>query len=129
MVWYFDRSFREVIDVGGTGDSHGDITVTNGDVTLDRGGDVVGTYATTQISARVGKSDGSQERKTDISVSIDGSTIYTTALVLASPGTPPTGKNAHTTIAGIGTYAGARGEMILEPLSAESYKVTFYFVK
>ena len=129
LVWYFERTYREVIDVGVSGDSHGDITVTNGGVSSELDGEVVGSYATTQISARVGKADGSQDRKTDISVSMDGSTIYTTSLVTATPGTPPTEKTAHAIVGGTGTYAGARGEMILEPLSAESYKVTFYFIK
>jgi len=129
LVVFFERSYREVIDVGVSGDSHGDITVTNGGVSSELGGEVVGSYATTQISANVGKSDGSQDRKTDISVSVSGSTIYTTSLVTAAPGTPPTEETRHAIIGGTGSYAGARGEMILEPLTSTSYKVTFYFIK
>lgn len=128
LVWYFDRTFREVIDVGTQGDSHGDITVTNGNVSEVRGGKAVGAYATSQITASVLIPGGRQNRKTDISITIADSAIYTTALVTANAGTPPATTIAHAIIGGTGKYSGVRGEMILKPLSATRYKVSFFFV-
>lgn len=128
LVWYFDRTFREVIDVGTQGDSHGDITVTNGNVSEVRGGKAVGAYATSQITASVLIPGGRQNRKTDISITIADSAIYTTALVTANAGTPPTTTIAHAILGGTGKYSGVRGEMILKPLSATRYKVSFFFV-
>jgi hypothetical protein len=128
LVWYFDRTFREVIDVGTQGDSHGDITVTNGNVSEVRGGKAVGAYATSQITASVLIPGGRQNRKTDISITIADSAIYTTALVTANAGTSPATTTAHAIIGGTGKYSGVSGEMILKPLSATRYKVSFFFV-
>jgi hypothetical protein len=128
LVWYFDRTFREVIDIGRTGDSHGDVTVTNGNVSEVPGGSAVGTYVTSQLTASVAIPGGPQERKTDISIKVGKGVIYTTALVSANAGTPPTKVSAHAIIGGTGKYSGVSGEMILKPLSATRYKVSFFFV-
>lgn len=128
LVWYFDRTFREVIDVGGTGDTHGDITVTNGGVSETRGGKAVGSYVTSQLTASIAIPGGRQDRKTDISIKVGRGVIYTTALVAANAGTPPRTTSAHAIIGGTGKYAGVSGEMILKPLSDTRYKVSFYFV-
>jgi hypothetical protein len=53
LVWFIDRTYREVIDIKGDGDNTGDITVTNGTISETRGGEAVGTYATSQITAAV----------------------------------------------------------------------------
>ena len=127
LVWYFDRTFREVIDVGSPGDSYGDISVTNGNVSEVRGGKAVGSYVTSQITARVNIPGGRQDRKTDIAISVNGGVIYTTALVAANAGTPPTKTTAHAIIGGTGKYSSVSGEMILKPLSATRYKVSFFF--
>ena len=129
LVWYFDRTVREVIDVGAASHSRGDITVTNGKVTEVPGGTSVGTYSTTQITANVLVPGGEQERKTDISIKVGKGVIYTTALVTASAGTPPTSTTTHAIIGGTGKYSGVSGEMILKPISATRYKLSFYFVK
>ena len=128
LVWYFDRTFREVIDVGGEGASHGDITVTNGNVSEVKGGKAVGSYTTSQITTRVLIPGGREDRKTDISISVDDGVIYTTAIVAANGGTPPTKTAAHAIIGGTGKYSGVSGEMILTPLNASRYKVSFFFV-
>ena len=129
LVWYFDRTFREVIDVGDQGNTHGDITVTNGNVSEVRGGNAVGSYTTSQISARVLIPGGREDRKTDIGIQVNGGVIYTTAIVAANGGTPPTKTSAHAIIGGTGKYSGVSGEMILKPLSASRYKVSFFFVE
>lgn len=129
LVWYFDRTFREVIDAGTQGDSHGDITVTNGNVSEVRGGKGVGTYSTSQITTSILIPGGRQNRKTDIGIDVGNGVIYTTALVAANAGTPPTKTTAHAIIGGTGEYSGVSGEMILKPLSATRYKVSFFFVE
>jgi hypothetical protein len=128
LVWYFDRTFREVIDIGATGDSHGDVTVTHGNVTEVAGGAAVGAYVTSQLTAFIAIPGGRQSRKTDISIKMGKGVIYTTALVEANAGTPPTKTTAHAIIGGTGKYSGVSGEIILKPLSATRYKVSFFFV-
>jgi hypothetical protein len=93
-----------------------------------RGGKAVGAYETSQINASVLIPGGRQNRKTDISITIADSAIYTTALVTANAGTPPAATTAHAIIGGTGKYSGVSGEMILKPLSATRYKVSFFFV-
>ncbi len=128
LVWYIDRTFREVIDIKGDGDNVGDITVTNGTISETRGGESVGTYATSQITAAVAIPGGRQNRQSNVAFNVDGNTIYTTALVAANAGTPPTTRTVHAIIGGTGKYSGARGEMVLRPLSDTRYKVSFFFV-
>lgn len=128
LVWFIDRTYREVIDIKGDGDNTGDITVTNGTVSETRGGEPVGTYATSQITAAVAIPGGRQSRQTTVAFSVGNNTIYTTALVSANASTPPQTKITHAIIGGTGKYSGARGEMILRPLSDTRYKVSWYFV-
>jgi len=129
LVVYFDRTFREVIDVGTQGSSHGDITITNGNVSDAAGGKSVGSYSTSQITVSVLIPGGRENRKTDIGITVGKGVIYTTALVAANAGTPPTSTTAHAIIGGTGKYAGVTGEMILKPLSATQYKVSFFFTE
>ena len=89
LVWYIDRTYREVIDIKGDGDNTGDITVTNGTISEIRGGEPVGTYATSQITAAVAIPGGRQSRQTMLAFEIGKNTIYTTSLVTANAGTPP----------------------------------------
>ena len=128
LVWFIDRTYREVIDIKGDGDNVGDITVTNGTVSETRGGEPVGTYATSQITAAVAIPGGRQNRQTTLAFNVGDNTIYTTALVSANAGTAPQTTITHAIIGGTGKYSGARGEMILRPLSDTRYKVSWYFV-
>jgi hypothetical protein len=128
LVWYIDRTYREVIDIKGDGDNTGDITVTNGTISEVRGGEAVGTYATSQITAAVAIPGGRQSRQTMLSFKVGKNTIYTTSLVTANAGTPPRKKIIHAIIGGTGEYSGVRGEVILRPLSDTRYKVRWFFV-
>ena len=128
LVWFIDRTFREVIDIKGDGDNVGDITVTNGTVSETRGGEPVGTYATSQITAAVAIPGGRQNRQTTLAFSVGNDTIYTTALVSANAGTAPQTKITHAIIGGTGKYSGARGEVLLRPLTDTRYRVAFFFV-
>ena len=128
LVWYIDRTYREVIDIKGDGDNTGDITVTNGTVSEVRGGEPVGTYATSQITAAVAIPGGRQSRQTMLAFEVGKNTIYTTSLITANAGTPPRNKITHAIIGGTGEYSGVRGEVVLRPLSDTRYKVSWYFV-
>jgi hypothetical protein len=129
MVLYLDRTYREVIDVGAAGDSHGDITVTHGNLSATAGGKNVGTYATSQLTAIMTIPGGPQNRKTDMTLVLDKGTIYTTSLVAANGGTPPKKPAAFAIIGGTGKYIGAAGELTLNPTSDSRYKATLHFVR
>jgi hypothetical protein len=128
LVWYLDRTFREVIDIGKEGNSVGDLTVTNGNISETRGGKAVGTYVTSQITARVLIPGGREDRKTDLAMSVGNNTIYATSLIAANGGTPPSKLTMFAITGGTGKYAGVRGQMALKPLSASRYKISFTFV-
>jgi|TARA_B100001093_G_scaffold512249_1_gene581745 hypothetical protein len=128
LVWFIDRTYREVIDIKGDGDNTGDITVTNGIISEVRGGEPVGTYSTSQITAFVAIPGGRQNRQTTLAMKVGKNTIYTMALVSANAGTPPRKKITHAIIGGTGKYSGVRGEVVLRPLTDTLYRVSFYFV-
>jgi hypothetical protein len=128
LVWFIDRTYREVIDIKGDGDNVGDITVTNGTISETRGGEPVGTYATSQITAAVAIPGGRQNRQSNFALMVGDNTIYTTALIAANAGTPPRKKFTYAIIGGTGEYSGVSGEVVLRPLSDTRYKVSFFFV-
>ena len=128
LVWYLERTFREVIDIGKEGDSVGDLTVTNGNISETRNGKAVGSYVTSQITASVLIPGGRQDRKTDLALTVGKDTIYATSLVAANAGTPPTKRTLMAITGGTGTYSGARGQIVLRPLSDTQYKVSFFFI-
>lgn len=128
LVWYLDRTFREVIDIGKEGDSVGDLTVTNGNISETRNGKAVGSYVTSQITVSVLIPGGRQDRKTDLALTVGNNTIYATSLVAANAGTPPTRRTLMAITGGTGKYSGARGQIVLRPLSDTQYKVSFFFV-
>ena len=128
LVWYLDRDYREVIDIKGDGANAGDITVANGSISETRGGKAVGTYAFVGVEASVAIPGGRITRSGNTSLTINGSTIYTTTLVSTNAGLPPTDKFVHAIIGGTGEYSGVRGEVIVKPLSDTRMKYSFYFV-
>ncbi len=128
LVWFIDRTYREVIDVKGDGDNVGDITVTNGTISETRNGEPVGTYATSQITVAVAIPGGRQNRQTTLALTVGDSTTYTTALIAANAGTPPRTKFVHAIIGGTGKYSGVRGQVVLRPLSDTTYRVAFFLV-
>ena len=129
MILYFDRNYREVIDLGKTGDSHGDITITHGNLSSTPGGKNVGTYASSQITAVMTIPGGPQSRKIDMSMKLDKGMIYTTSLMSANGGTPPTKPVAYAIIGGTGKYMGVAGQVTLNPISDTGYKATLHFVR
>ena len=128
LVWYLERTYREVIDIGKEGDSVGDLTVTNGNISETRNGKAVGSYVTSQITVSVLIPGGRQDRKTDLALTVGKDTIYATSLVAANAGTPPTKRTLMAITGGTGKYSGARGQIVLRPLSDTQYKASFFFV-
>ena len=128
LVWYLDRDFRDTIDIKGDGDSHGDITVANGTISETRGGKAVGTYALVGVYATVNIPGGRIDRSVNQALTVGKSTIYMTTLVSTNAGVPPADTFTHAIIGGTGKYSGARGEVIVKPLSDSRFKYRFFFV-
>jgi hypothetical protein len=129
FVIYMDRSYREVIDVGTAGDSHGDITVSNGSLSQKPGGKSVGTYATSQVTVIMDIPGGRQNRNVDMSFMLGKDAIYSTALIEANGGTPPRKASAFAIVGGTGKYAGAAGELMMTAISPTRYKVTLHLMR
>ncbi|MCF8530800.1 MAG: hypothetical protein K9G05_04450 [Candidatus Nanopelagicales bacterium] len=128
FVWYLDRDFREIVDIKGDGNTAGDITIANGTISETRGGKGVGTYALVGVEATLNIPGGRLDRSVNTALTVGKSTIYLTTLVSTNAGVPPTNSFKHAIIGGTGKYSGARGEVVVKPLSATRFKYSFYFV-
>jgi hypothetical protein len=128
FVWYLNRDFRETIDIKGDGNTAGDITVANGTISETRGGKAVGTYAIVGVEATLNIPGGRIDRSVNTALTVGKSTIYLTTLVATNAGLPPKNSFAHAIIGGTGKYSGARGEVVVKPLSDSRFKYSFYFV-
>lgn len=128
LVWYLDRNFREIVDIKGDGNSHGDITVANGTISRTKGGKAIGSYALVGVYVTVNIPGGITDRSVNQAMTIGKSTIYTTTLVSTNAGLPPAETFTHAIIGGTGKYSGARGEVVVKPLSDSRFKYSFYFV-
>ena len=128
FVWFLDRDFRETVDVKGDGITAGDITIANGTISETRGGKDVGTYALVGVEATLNIPGGRIDRSVNTALTVGKSTIYLTTLVATNAGVPPTNTFKHAIIGGTGKYSGARGEVVVKPLSDSRFKYSFYLV-
>lgn len=129
LVWYLGTPERSVVDLPPSGPSIGDITVSNGDVSLKPGSPAIGFYTTNQTTVRVNIPGGREIRDVDLAISAPGGVIYATALIRANSGTPPTTAQTFAIVGGTGTYAGVAGQMVHSGFSAQGSKAEFFFSK
>jgi hypothetical protein len=71
---------------------------------------------------------GRIDRSVNQALTVGKSTIYMTTLVSTNAGVPPADTFTHAIIGGTGKYSGARGEVIVKPLSDSRFKYRFFFV-
>ena len=121
----FGAPTRTVIDNGPVGASVGDVTITTGDVLRKGSGQRIGYYTTNQVTVRADSSTGKQIRKVDLSIVLPKGSIFATALIRATEGSPPTQDMTFAVVGGLGAYAGARGTLVHGPVAdRQTFPVT-----
>lgn len=128
LTIYTHQTQRDVLDLGATGETVGDVVTGHGTVAWKKNGKTVGSYAYRSETVAVNIPGGSQSRLSTNVYSLPGGTIMATGLVSVQQGTRPTKPQPQIIIGGTGKYAGARGTMTLTPKNANDYERTFTFV-
>jgi hypothetical protein len=115
----FGAPTRTVVDLGPTGTSVGDLTVTTGDVRRTEAGKPIGYYTTNQITVRADAVSGREIRKVDLSISLPDGMIFATSLIRAQTGVPPRQQMTFAVTGGTGAYAGASGTLVHEGVAGK----------
>lgn len=127
LTVYNHQTQRDILDLGASGTTVGDVITGSGTVALSAGGKSVGTFAYRAETVRVNMPGGNENRISTTVTSLPGGTILTSGLVSAQQGTRPTKTEQVVIVGGTGDYAGARGTATLNPGTNNRYKVTFTF--
>jgi hypothetical protein len=128
LTIYTHQTQRDVLDLGATGTTVGDVVTGSGTVSLKKNGKSVGSYSYRSETVRVNMPGGNESRLSTNVYTLPGGTIMATGLVSVSQGTRPTKPQPQIIIGGTGKYAGAQGTMTLTPKNANDYVRTFIFV-
>ena len=115
----FGAPTRTVIDNGPAGSSVGDVVITTGDVLQKSTGKRIGYYTTNQTTVRADAGTRKEIRKVDLSIVLPKGTIFATALIRATEGSPHTQNMNFAVVGGLGNYAGARGTLVHGPVAEQ----------
>ncbi len=117
---------HNVLDLGGSGLTVGDVVTGSGDVSMSKGGKSVGSFVYRAETVRVNIPGGNLNRINSSAYDLQDGTIMLTGLVSIQQGTEPTKPQPLIIVGGTGKYAGANGTATLVP-GKKFYKVTFTF--
>ena len=128
LTIYTHQTQRDVLDLGESGSSTGDIVTGSGSVAMSKSGKAVGTYAYSSETVRVNIPGGSEMRISTSVYTLPGGTILVSGLTSVQQGTRPTKPQAQVIVGGTGKYAGAAGSVAVVPRNANDYTRVFSFV-
>lgn len=126
LTVFSDETQHNVLDLGGSGTTVGDVVTGSGTTSWTKGGKQVGTFAYRAETVRVNMPGGNLTRINNAVYDLPGGTLMTAGLVSIQQGTEPTKPQPLIIVGGTGKYAGANGTATLVP-NAKYYKVTFTF--
>lgn len=127
LTVYSKQTARNVLDLGASGITVGDVVTGSGTVSLTKGGKAVGTFAYRAETVRVAIPGGNENRISTAVTSLPGGTILTSGLVSIQQGTRPTKTQPVVIVGGTGDYAGARGTAIQNPGPNNTWTTTYKF--
>ena len=117
---------RTVIDVGATGSSVGDLTVTHGTLADTLEGDKVGSWTARVVVVVPGETK--ERRDTLVHFILPGGVLMTRGIYLSPTSKPPTTPVRMAIIGGTGDYFGSRGQVVLTPLGEGNLRLDMDYV-
>jgi hypothetical protein len=117
---------RTVIDVGATGSSVGDLTVTHGTLADTLEGDKVGSWTARVVVVVPGTTK--ERRDTLVHFILPGGVLLTRGIYLSPTAKPPTRPVRMAIIGGTGDYFGSRGQVVLTPLGGGNLRLDMDYV-
>ena len=127
MTVYMAQTERNVLDLGATGSTIGDVVTGSGNVTKTKGGAPIGSFSYRSETVRVNIPGGIENRLSTIWFSLPGGSLMASTVINVPSGTRPVKSQDYVILGGTGKYAGAAGDMTFTPLSPDDYKLTFRF--
>lgn len=125
---FLERTSAENVDVGTPGASVGDLRSTSGVVRAAQNGEVIGSYATSQVTVASGLPGGNEQRSVLMEITIGRSDVTMASFYNVPAGGPPAARVVHPIIGGTGRFLGAKGSLTLTPISATEYRALLKFV-
>jgi hypothetical protein len=127
--YFLKRSSRQVLDLGTTGASVGDMAFSVGVMGSKRGRTDAGTYNFRGITVAVAIPGGRENRDSLIQLNLKAGLILMEKIISVPAGTVPDLTETYPITGGTGNYAGARGTVVFSVLSDSEYKVELRITK
>jgi hypothetical protein len=121
------QTAREVLDLGATGTTVGDVVTGSGDLRRSAQGATIGTWTYRAETMRVNIPGGNENRLTTQWYALGKGSLMASGLISLQQGTRPTKPQPLVIVGGTGIYSGARGTMTLLPKGPDEYVATFRF--
>ncbi|MCX6420948.1 MAG: hypothetical protein NT180_01075 [Actinobacteria bacterium] len=117
---------RTIIDVGATGSSLGDLTITHGTLANTLEGDKIGSWTARLVVVVPGATK--ERRDTLLHFILPGGVLMTRGLYESPSGKLPSEPHRIAIIGGTGDYFGARGQVVLTPLGDGNLRLDMEYV-
>jgi hypothetical protein len=117
---------RTVIDVGATGSSLGDLTITHGAIADTLEGEKIGSWTARLVVVVPGATK--ERRDTLLHFILPGGVLMTRGLYESPSGKLPSEPHRIPIIGGTGDYFGARGQVVLTPLGEGNLRLDMEYV-
>ena len=117
---------RTVIDVGATGSSLGDLTITHGTLANTLEGDKIGSWTARLVVVVPGATK--ERRDTLLHFILPGGVLMTRGIYESPSGKLPSEPHRIAIIGGTGDYFGARGQVVLTPLGDGNLRLDMEYV-
>ncbi|MHB1066074.1 MAG: allene oxide cyclase barrel-like domain-containing protein [Candidatus Nanopelagicales bacterium] len=125
---FLQATEREVLDLGATGATLGDVVTGSGTVRASRNGKALGTFAYRAETVRVNMPGGIESRQSTQWITLADGSIMTSSLISVPQGARPVASQEYVIVGGTGHYAGVAGTATFTPKSANRYVLTFDFI-
>lgn len=129
LTVYTHQTQMNVLDLGASGVTVGDVTTGSGTVATSVGGKSVGTFAYRSENVSVSIPGGNRNVLSTTAYVLPTGQILTQGLISAPGGTAPVATQTRVILGGTGKYAGASGTAVMNPGANQTdWTITFRFV-
>jgi len=124
---YMHRADRQVVDVGASGASIGDMAFAWGSLSKTAAGPAIGSYTFRGLTLRTDIPGGVEDRDALIQYMLPGGTVLIQQVIHVPLAATPVKADVYAITGGTGTYSGARGSATVKVINPAEYVVTFRF--